>query len=136
MTADESTTDMIDGIDTDDSTDIEYTSRQATPAEMYELGDGLDRVHELVTADRNDTHGDPLDNHRQIAELWSAFLRFKLDDDEQIEPWEAAIMMQHVKQSRMQAGRLTADHFDDTAGYAEVGRYCAINDPDVEVDLE
>jgi hypothetical protein len=45
-------------------------------------------------------------------------------------------MMQHVKQSRMQAGRLTADHFDDTAGYAEVGRYCAIRDPDVEVDLE
>ena len=81
MTADESTTDRIDGIDTDDSTDIEYTSRQATPEELYELGDGLDRVHGLVTADRNDTHGDPLDNHRQIAELWSAFLRFKLDDD-------------------------------------------------------
>jgi len=100
----------------------------------YELGDGLDRVHDLVTQDRNDTHGDPLDNHRQIAELWSAFLRFKLE--ESIEPWEAAIMMQHVKQSRMQAGRLTADHFDDTMGYGEVGRYCAINDPDVEVDLD
>ena len=110
------------------------SSRPATAEEQYELGDGLDRVYDLVTADRNDTHGDPLDNHRQIAELWSAFLQFKLD--EPIAPWEAAIMMQHVKQSRMQAGRLTADHFDDTAGYAEVGRYCAINDPDVEVDLD
>lgn len=115
--------------DTDDP-----TAREATPEEQYDLGDGLQRVHDLVTADRNDTHGDPLDNHRQIAELWSAFLRFKLNDP--IEPWEAAIMMQHVKQSRMQAGRLTADHFDDTAGYAEVGRYCAINDDDVEVDLD
>ena len=98
----------------------------------YDLGDGLRRTLALVTEDRNDTHGDPHDNHKQIADLWSAFLQFKLD--EPIEAWEAAIMMQHVKQSRMQAGRLIADHFDDIAGYAEVGRYCAIEgDADVEV---
>jgi len=108
-----------DTTDTDDNTD-------------YDLGDGLRRTLALVTEDRNDTHGDPHDNHKQIADLWSAFLQFKLD--EPIEAWEAAIMMQHVKQSRMQAGRLIADHFDDIAGYAEVGRYCAIEgDADVEV---
>jgi len=105
-----------------------------TMSEDYQLGDGLQRVHGLVTQDRNDTHGDPLDNHMQIAKLWSAFLTFKLDED--IEAWEVAIMMQHVKQSRMQAGRLTADHFDDTMGYGEVGRYCAINDPNTEIDLD
>jgi len=100
----------------------------------YELGDGLRRTLDIVTEDRNDTHGDPHDNHKQIAELWSAFLQFKLD--EPIRAWEAAIMMQHVKQSRMQAGRLTGDHFDDTMGYGEVAKYSAVNDPDVEVDLD
>lgn len=97
----------------------------------YSLGDGLERVHGLVTEDRNETHGDPLDNHAQIAALWSAFLDSKLTED--IEAWETAIMMQQVKQSRMQTGQLTVDHFDDTAGYAEVARYCAINNPDMEV---
>jgi hypothetical protein len=100
----------------------------------YELGSGLEHTHDLVTQDRNDTHGDPFNNHKQIAELWTAFLQFKLD--EPIHAWEAAIMMQHVKQSRMQAGRLTGDHFDDTMGYGEVAKYSAVNDPDVEIDLD
>lgn len=30
----------------------------------YGLGEGLKRTHELVTQDRNDTHGDPYDNHK------------------------------------------------------------------------
>ena len=102
--------------------------------DTYELGDGLRRTLELVTEDRNDTHGDPHENHQQIAELWTAFLRFKLE--EPIRAWEAAIMMQQVKQSRMQAGRLTDDHFDDTMGYGEVAKYAAINDPVVEVDRD
>ena len=100
----------------------------------YELGDGLRRTLELVTEDRNDTHGDPYDNHKQIAELWTAFLQFKLD--EEIRAWEAAMMMQQVKQSRMQAGRLTGDHFDDTQGYGEVGKYAAVHDPEVDIELE
>jgi hypothetical protein len=113
--------------------EIYVESDSGDSTDDYELGDGLRRTLALVTEDRNDTHGDPLDNHAQIAGLWSAFLQFKLD--EAIEPWEAAIMMQHVKQSRMQAGSLIADHFDDIAGYAEVGRYCAIRDEGVDVEV-
>ena len=42
-------------------------------------------------------------------------------------------MMQQVKQSRMQAGELIADHFVDIAGYSDVGLYSAVRDPDTEV---
>lgn len=66
--------------------------------------------------------------------MWTAFLQFKLEDE--IRAWEAAVMMQQVKQSRMQAGRLTGDHFDDTMGYGEVGKYSAVNDPEVEISLD
>jgi len=93
----------------------------------YDIGDGANRASEIVSTER-DSHGDAYDNHKQIAELWSAFLGVE------IEAWEAAIMMQHVKQSRMQAGTLIADHFVDVAGYADVALFSAVKDPDTEVD--
>ena len=102
-------------------------------SDPFDIGDASRRAADVVSQER-DSHGDAYTNHRQIAALWTAFLAEQLEED--IAPWQAAIMMQHVKQSRMQAGRLTADHFDDTMGYGEVARYCAINDEDVEVDLD
>lgn len=101
----------------------------------YELGAGLERAHNLVTADRNDTHGDPYENHKQIADLWTAYLQFKLPEGVEIKAHEAAIMVQQIKQSRMQAGRPIGDHFDDIAGYSEVAKYCAIQDDMVDVEL-
>jgi hypothetical protein len=96
----------------------------------HNIGDASRRAAEVVSTER-DSHGDAYTNHRQIAALWSAFLDDQLVDD--IEPWQAAIMMQQVKQSRMQAGDLIADHFVDIAGYSDVGLYCAIEDDDSEV---
>lgn len=98
----------------------------STPAIAYPS----ERASTIVTQER-DSHGDAYDNHKQIADLWSAFLQFKLD--EPLRAWEAAIMMQMVKQSRMQAGRLDEDHFVDIAGYANVAYYSARKDPDEEV---
>jgi len=89
----------------------------------HSIGDASRRAAEVVSKER-DSHGDAYTNHRQIAALWSAFLDDQLVDD--IGPWQAAIMMQQVKQSRMQAGDLIADHFVDIAGYSDVGLYCAI----------
>jgi hypothetical protein len=74
----------------------------------FEIGDASRRAADVVSQER-DSHGDAYTNHRQIAALWSAFLDDQLDAD--ITPWQAAIMMQQVKQSRMQAGELIADHF-------------------------
>lgn len=101
--------------------------------EDYGIGDASRRAADVVSQER-DSHGDAYTNHRQIAALWTAFLDDQLVED--IQPWQAAIMMQQVKQSRMQAGQLIADHFVDIAGYSDVGLYSAIRDPDVEVDLD
>ena len=67
----------------------------------FEIGDASRRAADVVSQER-DSHGDAYTNYRQIAALWSAFLDDQLDAD--ITPWQAAIMMQQVKQSRMQAG--------------------------------
>lgn len=99
----------------------------------HEIGDASRRAAEVVSKER-DSHGDAYTNHRQIAALWSAFLDHQLDED--IEAWQAAIMMQQVKQSRMQAGQLIADHFVDIAGYSDVALYSALRDPDTEVEMD
>lgn len=99
----------------------------------HEIGDASRRAAEVVSQER-DSHGDAFTNHRQIAALWSAFLDEQLNED--IAAWQAAIMMQQVKQSRMQAGTLIKDHFVDIAGYSDVALYSAVQDPDTEVDLD
>ena len=99
----------------------------------FTIGDASRRAADVVSQER-DSHGDAYTNHRQIAALWTAFLDDQLADA--IEPWQAAIMMQQVKQSRMQAGQLIADHFVDIAGYSDVALYSAVRDPDVEVSLD
>ena len=98
--------------------------------EGYGIGDASRRAAEVVSEER-DSHGDAYTNHRQIAALWTAFLDDQLNTD--IAPWQAAIMMQQVKQSRMQAGELIADHFVDISGYSDVGLYNAVRDPETEV---
>lgn len=108
-------------------------SREATEEEMHEIGDASRRAAEIVSQER-DSHGDAYTNHRQISNLWTAFLEDKLEED--ITPWEAAIMMQQVKQSRMQAGHLKLDHFVDIAGYSDVALYSAVQDPDEEIEWE
>jgi hypothetical protein len=102
-------------------------------SEDYSIGDASDRASDVVSQER-DSHGDAYENHRQIAALWSAFLNKQLAVE--IKPWQAAIMMQQVKQSRMQAGQLVEDHFVDIAGYSDVALYAAIEDPDTEVTLD
>ena len=99
-------------------------------SDPFDIGDASRRAADVVSQER-DSHGDAYTNHRQIAALWTAFLDEQLEED--IAPWQAAIMMQQVKQSRMQAGELIADHFVDIAGYSDVGLYSAVRDPDTEV---
>ena len=38
----------------------------------------LKKAKELVTGDRNETHGDAFKNHAEIAEFWNIFLDKKL----------------------------------------------------------
>ena len=38
----------------------------------------LKQAQDLVSGDRNDTHGDAFENHAEIAEFWNIYLDKKL----------------------------------------------------------
>lgn len=99
----------------------------------YEIGDASRAAAKTVSTER-ESHGDAYENHRQIANLWTGFLDEQLN--EAIEPWQAAIMMQQVKQSRMQAGFLKFDHFKDISGYSDVALESALRHPDTDVKMD
>jgi hypothetical protein len=80
-------------------------------------GSILEEALETV-GERDDTHGDPVDNHEQIAEFWGEYLGVD------IQPREVAEMMILVKLSRGQTGGPARDHHVDIAGYAEIASLC------------
>jgi hypothetical protein len=98
--------------------------------EPYQIGEITEEASEIVSEDRPDTHGDAYENHRHIADLWSAFL------GTEIEAWEAAVMMTMVKASRAKTGDTERDHFRDIAGYADVAYACVDAQEDDDHRLE
>ena len=96
---------------------------QQTEDEGYQIGDVAKEASEIVSMDRQDTHGDAYENMQHTADLWGAFLGVD------IEAWEVAILMTMQKASRAKCGSLDRDHFVDIAGYADVG-YTSVSEAD------
>lgn len=77
-----------------------------------------------VIADRNGTHGDPVENHNHIADLFNAYLG--VGDDEHdvlrrpLRGDEVADMMILLKLSRKHVGGMDLDHYRDSIGYAAI----------------
>jgi len=74
----------------------------------------LDTAAKLVSGDREASYGDKTQNHKNIADLWSAYLGVP------ISPGQAAIMMLLLKVARTKTGSGTEDNYIDMAGYAGV----------------
>ena len=72
------------------------------------------KASEYVSGDREATHGDKLENHTDIAKLWSAYL------GKDITPTQAAVMMMLLKVARTKVGKFNIDDYIDMAGYAGV----------------
>jgi len=70
-------------------------------------------------ANRNGSHGDPIENHDHIAALWTAYLGEVLNRD--LRGDEVADMMILLKLSRKQVGGMDLDHYRDSIGYAAIG---------------
>ena len=81
----------------------------------------LEETINIVTGQRQEDYGDKVVNHRNIAELWSAYL------DTQIAPHDVAICMLLVKVARLK-NRKTKDCYVDMAGDAAIAG--EINDTD------
>lgn len=73
----------------------------------------LNRAADLITQDRQATHGPYTDEAARIGRLWGAILR-----REDIPPRTVAAMMIALKIGRSTAGTPNADDWCDIAGYA------------------
>ena len=81
----------------------------------------LKRAKDLISGDRNDTHGDAFQNHAEIAEFWNIFLDKKLQPMASITAEDVALMMVLMKISRNTQGKKNnLDNFIDMCGYAAI----------------
>lgn len=75
---------------------------------------------ELVSGDRQTTHGDKKENHENIAKLWSAYLAIRREPGAPLDAQDAALMVALLKIARTQTGSHNIDDYVDLAGYAGV----------------
>jgi hypothetical protein len=75
----------------------------------------------LVSGDRNQSHGDVLDNHERIAEVWNGILRAAGKPPElALDAHDVANLMEGLKIARRYAGTYNPDDYIDGAGYSAV----------------
>lgn len=81
--------------------------------------DMLDEVKRIVTSDRNSSYGEPEDNFKAIADIWSA--QGVSIDGKAIQPHDVALMMAGMKLARLRHDPTNRDSWVDTAGYIACG---------------
>lgn len=86
---------------------------------MNARSDILQGAEKLVNGDRNVQYGDPIDDFRRTADLWSAWKGVPF------EPHEVAVFMTLLKLSRISWAKEKEDSWMDAAGYIACGWDCA-----------
>lgn len=76
----------------------------------------LRKASDLVSGDRQKDYGDKLHNHKNIADLWSAYLGTS------ISPHDVAVMMCLLKIARLKQGSRTEDTYLDASAYMAIAR--------------
>jgi hypothetical protein len=98
--------------------DDEIRQQTTCPLEMLEprarAVDLLKTATDIVGGDREKTHGSKKTNMQHTADLWSAYLGFKITAE------NVAWMMVMLKASRTKTGIGIDDHYIDGAGYAAI----------------
>ena len=74
----------------------------------------LSEAIRLSGTDRQKDYGDKVDNHNNIARLWSAYL------DTDIKAHDVAIMMALLKMARTKLGAVSKDTYIDMAAYSAI----------------
>ena len=80
----------------------------------------LKKTEKLVSTDRADKHGDKVENHENIARLWSSYLQNKTKLNLIILPEDVANLMSLLKIARTQAGNFNLDDYIDACGYLAI----------------
>lgn len=76
------------------------------------------KAAELVSGERNKTHGDKTRQHSCAAEYWSTYLSRRLKTPIRIDAHDVAMLSLLLKISRIQSGEHNPDNYVDMAGYA------------------
>ena len=74
----------------------------------------IDKAKDIVSTDRELTHGNKKINHDNIAKMWSAYL------DRDISGRDVALMMVLLKGARTKAGSHNTDDYIDMVGYSSI----------------
>lgn len=81
----------------------------------------ISKAADLVSGDRQNTHGDKTENHENIAALWNAYMMRKHGTPAtMLSAQDVALMMALLKVARTIAGSHNSDDYVDLAGYAGV----------------
>lgn len=84
----------------------------------------LETALEIVSKDRNTDYGEPEDNFKDIAKMWSAY------KDVEFKAYDVAAMMIMLKVSRLKTSPAKEDTWADIAGYAGCGGQAYSNVPE------
>lgn len=94
--------------------------------------DLLTEAADLIDGDRNNQYGDPIQDFRCIATMWTAYLHRKtgVDPHFALAPHDIAAMMALLKISRISWDHHKRDSWTDLAGYAGCGWDCTVREND------
>ena len=81
---------------------------------MEKTKEFLSEAIRLVGTDREKDYGDKVENHKNIARLWSAYL------ETPIEAHDVAIMMALLKIARTKLGAVSKDTYIDMSAYGAI----------------
>ena len=81
---------------------------------MEKTKEFLSEATRLVGMDREKDYGDKVENHKNIARLWSAYLEVP------IEAHNVAIMMALLKIARTKLGAVSKDTYIDMSAYSAI----------------
>ena len=92
--------------------------------------DFLNEAIKLASGQRQMDYGDKTENHRNIAQLWSAYLEYT------VSPHDVAILMCLLKVARTKLGAVSKDTYMDMSAYSAIAGEIKFNEPKEESEGE
>lgn len=80
----------------------------------------LEEASRLVSVDRAASHGPYLENHQNIAHLWTGWLKARHRADFALTPDDVSTMMSLLKKCRQISGDYNADDYVDDMAYTAI----------------
>ena len=90
----------------------------------------LEQAIGLSSIERQKDYGDKVENHSNIAKMWSAYLKIK------IEAHDVAILMTLLKIARTKLGAVSKDTYIDMAAYSAIAGEIKFKEGEKEEESE